>query len=62
METGRVCCQSEIGEGGKSMKTIETICEWGIIVLAFILLVIPEILYSLVLRARDKVIDMVMEL
>lgn len=31
--------------------------EWGIIVLAFILLIIPEILYSCLLRARDWVVD-----
>ena len=36
--------------------------EWGIIVLAFILLIIPEILYSCLLRARDWIVDRVMEL
>ena len=36
--------------------------EWGIIVLGFILLVIPEILYSCILRVRDWVVDRVMEL
>ena len=36
--------------------------EWGIIVLGFTLLVIPEILYSCILRARDWVVDRVMEL
>jgi cell division protein FtsW (lipid II flippase) len=36
--------------------------EWGIIVLAFILLVLPEILYSCILRARDWIVDKVMEL
>ena len=39
------------------MKIIEDIFEWIIIVIAFILLVIPEILYSYVLRARDKIED-----
>ena len=39
------------------MKIIEDIFEWIIIVIAFILLVIPEILYSLILRARDKIKD-----
>ena len=36
--------------------------EWGIIVLAFILLIIPEILYSCILRERDWITDKVMEL
>ena len=44
------------------MKTIESIFEWIIIVLGFVLLVVPEIAYSCLLRARDKVVDMVMEL
>jgi len=44
------------------MKTNWNFWEWGIIVMAFILLVIPEILYSLILRARDKIVDMVGEL
>ena len=37
------------------MKIIESTCEWGIIVLAFMLIVLPEIAYSLVLRGRDWV-------
>ena len=44
------------------MKTNWNFWEWGIIVMAFILLVIPEILYSCLLRARDWVVDRVMEL
>jgi len=44
------------------MKTNFDFWEWGIIVLAFILLVIPEILYSIVLRGRDWLIDRVEEL
>jgi len=37
------------------MKIFESTCELGIIVLAFILIVLPEIAYSLVLRGRDWV-------
>ena len=37
------------------MKIFESTCELGIIVLAFILIVMPEIAYSLVLRGRDWV-------
>ena len=44
------------------MKQPWNFWEWGIIVLGFILLVIPEILYSYILRARDWVVDKVMEL
>jgi len=43
------------------MKALESTCELGIICLAFILIVLPEIAYSLVLRARDKVEEMVGE-
>jgi len=41
------------------MKTNFDFWEWGIIVLAFVLLVIPEILYSLMLRGRDWIVDRV---
>ena len=44
------------------MKIIESTCEWGIIVLAFMLIVLPEIAYSLVLRGRDWVGDYIREL
>jgi len=44
------------------MKIIESTVESIIIVLACILLVLPEILYSIVLRGRDWVVDRVMEL
>ena len=44
------------------MKIIENICEWGIIVLAFILIVLPEILYMCVLELRDWFIDCIREL
>ena len=44
------------------MKTIESIAEFIIIVCLAIIIVLPEIAYSLVLRARDKVVDMVGEL
>ena len=44
------------------MKIIESILESIIIVLAFILIVLPEIAYSCVLRGRDKVIDIIREL
>ncbi len=43
------------------MKILESTCELIIICLAFILIVLPEICYSLVLRARDKVVEMVGE-
>ncbi|MCK4328296.1 hypothetical protein KAX02_00480 [candidate division WOR-3 bacterium] len=39
------------------MKIIESTIESLIIVLAFILIVLPEIAYSLTLRGRDWVID-----
>ena len=45
----------------KKMKIIEDVFEWIIIVIAIIILVIPEIAYSCVLRARDKFIDMIGE-
>lgn len=44
------------------MKQTWNFWEWGIIVLGFILLVIPEILYSCILRARDWIVDKIMEL
>ena len=44
------------------MKIFESICESTIIVCLAVLIVLPEILYSLVLRARDKVVEMVGEL
>jgi len=37
------------------MKIFESTCELVIICLAFILIVLPEIAYSLVLRGRDWV-------
>ena len=43
------------------MKILENIYEWIIIVLAIFLLLVPEIAYSCLLRTRDKVIDMYME-
>jgi len=44
------------------MKIIESTIESIIIVLACILLVFPEILYSIILRGRDWLIDRVGEL
>ena len=44
------------------MKILENICESIIIVLAFIFLVIPEILYSCVLELRDYFLDCIREL
>ena len=44
------------------MKTISSIAELIIIVLCCIIIVLPEIAYSLMLRARDEAIDMVGEL
>ena len=44
------------------MKILENIYEWIIIVLAMIILVIPEIAYSCLLRARDKIEDIIEEL
>ena len=44
------------------MKTLENIYEWIIIVLAIVILVIPEIAYSCLLRARDKIEDIIGEL
>jgi len=43
------------------MKIIESTCELIIIVCLAVLIVLPEIAYSLVLRARDKVEEMVGE-
>ena len=43
-------------------KTLENIYEWIIIVIAIFILVIPEIAYSCLLRARDKLEDMIGEL
>ena len=43
-------------------KTLENIYEGIIIVLGIVILVIPEIAYSLVLRGRDWVIDIVEEI
>ena len=44
------------------MKIIEDVFEWGIIVIAIIVLVIPEMAYSCVLRVRDKIEDTIKEL
>lgn len=44
------------------MKNLLNLAELIIIVLARIIIVLPEICYSLVLRGRDKVLDMVREL
>jgi len=41
------------------MKIIESIFESIIIVLACIIIILPEILYSCILRARDWAIDRV---
>ena len=43
------------------VKIFESTCELIIIVCLAVLIVLPEILYSLVLRARDKVEEMVGE-
>jgi len=43
------------------MKILENICEWIIIVVAIIILVLPEIAYSCLLRLRDKVEDLINE-
>jgi len=43
------------------MKLITNLTELIIIVCLAVLIVLPEILYSLVLRARDKIVDMVGE-
>ena len=43
------------------MKIFESTCELIIIVCLAVLIVLPEIAYSLVLRARDKVEEMVGE-
>ena len=45
-----------------AMKTIEATCEWLIIVMAVVILVVPEIAYSCLLRARDWVEDCISEL
>jgi len=44
------------------MKTLENIYEWIIIVMAITILVVPEIAYSCLLRAKDKLEDMVGEI
>jgi len=44
------------------MKIIESILEWIIIVLAICILVVPEIAYSCLFRARDKIEDCIAEL
>ena len=44
------------------MRIIESTIELIIIVLACLLIVLPEILYSLILRGRDWLIDGVREL
>ena len=44
------------------MKHLLNLTELIIIVCLAVLIVAPEIAYSLVLRARDKVVDMVGEL
>jgi len=43
------------------VKIFESTCELIIIVCLAVLIVLPEIAYSLVLRARDKVEEMVGE-
>jgi len=43
------------------MKNLLNLTELIIIVCVAIIIVLPEIAYSLVLRARDKVVDMVGE-
>jgi len=44
------------------MKNLLNLAETIIIVCLAIIIVTPEIVYSCVLRARDKVVDMVVEL
>ena len=44
------------------MKTISSIAELIIIVLCCIIIVLPEIAYSLVLRGRDWIEDTIKEL
>ena len=44
------------------MKTISHIFELIIIVILFCLIILPEILYSLILRGRDWVLDRVGDL
>jgi len=44
------------------MKTLENIYEWIIIVMAIIILIVPEIAYSCLLRAKDKLEDIIGEL
>jgi len=44
------------------MKIIESTFESIIIVLACVIIILPEILYSLTLRGRDWVVDRVGEL
>jgi len=45
-----------------TMKNLANLAETIIIVCLAIIIVTPEICYSLLLRARDKVVDMVGEL
>ena len=44
------------------MKNLFNLAELFLIVCVAIIIVTPEIVYSLVLRARDKVVDMAGEL
>ena len=44
------------------MKNLSNLYECILIVVLFAVLLVPEMLYSCLLRARDKVIDMVGEL
>jgi len=44
------------------MKHLLNLAELIIIVCLAVIIVLPEIVYSCVLRARDKVVDMVVEL
>lgn len=48
--------------GISTMKTLENIYEWIIIVIAIFIFVVPEMAYSCLLRARDKLEDMAGEL
>jgi len=48
--------------GIPEMKLFEDIFEWAVLIMAFILLVIPEILYSLILKAWDWIANRIMEL
>jgi len=44
------------------VKTLSNIYKWLIIVLAIVILIVPEIAYSCLLRARDRLEDMAGEL